>query len=87
MPNVGLTETQKKALSSLSEYLQEGNRTGEELHAFLHEMKTSVPIAPKELFQALYRIFLNRDSGPKAGWFLAGLAHDFVLKRLREASV
>lgn len=87
LPNVELSSVQKKALAVLATYLQENERSGEELHARLHEMKTSVPIAPKELFQALYRIFLARDSGPKAGWFLAGLPRDFVVKRLNEAVV
>ncbi|HCR52075.1 TPA: lysine--tRNA ligase [Candidatus Kaiserbacteria bacterium] len=86
MPDVALSDAQKKALTSLAGYL-EVERTGEELHARLHEMKTEVPIAPKDLFQALYRIFLNRDSGPKAGWFLAGLSRDFVVARLHEAAL
>lgn len=87
LPDVNLTDVQKKALVALADFLNDGARTGEELHAHLHGMKTSVPIAPKELFQAIYRIFLNRDSGPKAGWFLAGLPRDFVVKRLQEAVV
>lgn len=86
LPYVVLDETQKKALAELHDFMQEAERTGEELHARLHEMKTSVPIAPKALFQAIYRIFLNRDSGPKAGWFLAGLPRDLVVKRLAEAA-
>lgn len=85
MPNAELSETQKKALAALTDFLSGGVRTGEELHLRLHELKTEVPIQPKELFQALYRLFLNRDSGPKAGWFLAGLPHEFVTKRLAEA--
>ncbi len=85
MPTVMLTETQKKALGLLAEFLKDGARSGDELHLRLHELKTEVPIQPKELFQAFYRIFLNRDSGPKAGWFLAGLPHDFVIGRLKEA--
>jgi lysyl-tRNA synthetase, class I len=85
LPQVELSEVQKKALGELASYLESGTRTGEELHAKLHDMKTSVPIQPKELFQAIYRIFLNRESGPKAGWFLAGLSYDFVITRLREA--
>lgn len=85
MPAVELSEIQKKALIALADFLQVGERTGEELHLRLHEMKTEIPIQPKELFQAIYRIFLNRDSGPKAGWFLAGLPHDVVIKRLSEA--
>lgn len=85
MPDTELSDVQKKALAALVEYLQAGERTGEELHLRLHEMKTEIPIPPKDLFQAIYRIFLNRDSGPKAGWFLAGLPRDFVIKRLEEA--
>ncbi len=85
MPEVDLSDTQKKALAALAEYLQTGERTGEELHLRLHELKTEIPIQPKELFQAIYRIFLNRESGPKAGWFLAGLPRDFVITRLNEA--
>ncbi|KKW40076.1 MAG: Lysine-tRNA ligase [Parcubacteria group bacterium GW2011_GWA1_54_9] len=84
-PEVELSQVQKKALTVLADYLQTGERTGEELHLRLHELKTEIPIQPKELFQAIYRIFLNRDSGPKAGWFLAGLPRDFVITRLNEA--
>ncbi|MBU6388498.1 lysine--tRNA ligase [Patescibacteria group bacterium] len=85
LPNVELLEAQKRALGALADYLQANERTGEELHLRLHELKTEIPIQPKELFQAIYRIFLNRDSGPKAGWFLAGLPRDLVIKRLNEA--
>lgn len=85
MPRVLVTDCQKKALKALIDYLQETERTGEELHARLHAMKTEIPIPPKDLFQVIYRTFLNRESGPKAGWFLAGLSRDFVLRRLREA--
>ena len=85
MPDVELSDTQKKALSALNDFLQSNTKTGEELHLRLHELKTEIPIQPKELFQAIYQIFLNRDSGPKAGWFLAGLPHDFVVKRLSKS--
>ncbi len=85
MPDVELSVIQKKALASLADYLEKGKYSGEEIHERLHEMKTEIPISPKELFQAIYKIFLNRDSGPKAGWFLAGLPRDFVIKRLKEA--
>ena len=85
MPTVELGDAQKKALAALADFLQGGERSGEELHARLHAMKTEFSIQPKELFQAIYRIFLNRESGPKAGWFLAGLPRDFVVMRLKEA--
>jgi len=85
LPSINLSDAQKKALTALLDYLQEGERLGEEIHLQIHELKIAIPIEPTALFQALYRIFLNRDSGPKVGWFLAGLPRDFVLKRLREA--
>lgn len=86
MPSVDLTAAQKKALGMLRDYVAEGEKSGEELHAKLHELKSSAPIEPKELFTALYRIFLNRDSGPKAGWFLSVLPREVVLSRLEEAA-
>ncbi len=36
-------------------------------------------------FEALYRAFLGRPNGPRAGWLLASLDRGFVLGRLREA--
>jgi lysyl-tRNA synthetase class 1 len=37
-------------------------------------------------FDALYRAFLGRPNGPRAGWLLASLAPDFVIGRLRAAA-
>lgn len=85
MPSVALSEAQKKALAAIADYLG-SERSGEEIHLRLHELKSEIPISPKDLFQAIYRIFLNRDSGPKAGWFLAGLPRDLVRKRFAEAT-
>ncbi len=86
MPMAELSDIQKKAFGLLAGYIEEKERTGEELHVRLHELKTEVPITPKELFAAIYKVFLNRESGPKAGWFLSVLPRDFVLKRLKEAA-
>lgn len=81
-----LNPDQKKALSVLARFVEEAPRNGEALHQRLHELKSEIPVAPKELFQALYRVFLNRDSGPKAGWFLSVLPREYVLKMLSEAA-
>jgi lysyl-tRNA synthetase class 1 len=86
LPEVALTDAQKKALAALHAFVAEKPRSGEELHARLHELKTEIPIEPKELFSALYRVFLGRESGPKAGWFLSVLPHEFLVERLKAAS-
>jgi len=36
-------------------------------------------------FNAIYLTFLGRANGPRAGWLLASLDHEFVIGRLREA--
>ncbi len=84
---ITLTSEQKHALGLLADFLETGPKTGEELHQKLHELKTEAPIPAKELFSALYRVFLNRESGPKAGWFLSVLPHEHVMNMLRTASV
>lgn len=80
---LALSDEQKHALGLLADYIAEAPRNGEEIHQRLHELKTEAPIAPRELFAALYRVFLNRDSGPKAGWFLSVLPRDYVERQLR----
>jgi lysyl-tRNA synthetase class 1 len=37
-------------------------------------------------FDAIYRAFLGRANGPRAGWLLASLAPSFVIERLRQAA-
>ena len=86
MPPVELADTQKEALRQLHAYLEENERTGEEIQNRLFELKDEVDIKPAALFSAIYQIFLARTSGPKAGWFLSVLPRDLLLTRLREAS-
>jgi len=64
----------------------EGNKkiTGEELHQEIHQLKEKLKINPRDAFSAIYLIFLNKNSGPQAGWFLASLKRDFVIKRIGE---
>ena len=40
----------------------------------------------KRAFEAIYRAFLGRTNGPRAGWLLASLDPVFVSERAREAS-
>lgn len=82
---IKLSDAQKQALSQLYDYLAERERTGEDIQTYLFELKDSIPIKPAELFSAIYQIFLNRTSGPKAGWFLSVVPHELVLRRLKEA--
>ncbi|QSH39501.1 lysine--tRNA ligase [Candidatus Kaiserbacteria bacterium] len=84
-PDIEISELQKKAFSEILTYVEStAEITGEDFHHQLHEIKQSVGIEPKELFSGLYRIFLNRDSGPQAGWFLSVLPREFLIQRFKE---
>lgn len=81
-----LTGNQKEALAEIRAFI-EGSATmpnGEELHKKLHEIKELQGLKPAELFGAIYLAFLDKNSGPQAGWFLSSLPREFVLKRLKE---
>ncbi|MDO8564721.1 MAG: lysine--tRNA ligase [bacterium] len=82
----GLSTKQKEALSQVLAIFTDGKKlTGAELHTRLHDIKTETGIAPAEFFKALYRLFLGKESGPKAGLLLGVLDPDLVRKRLKEA--
>jgi lysyl-tRNA synthetase class 1 len=86
LPKVELSAKQKGVLAKLLEiFSQKKKWLGEELHTQIHEIKKTEEVEPKELFSAIYQIFLGKDSGPQAGWLLASLDPEFVVKRLNEA--
>ena len=87
LPQATFSDLQKEAFSHIYTFVSDNEElTGEALHHELHEIKKKIGIEPKELFSGLYTAFLNRDSGPQAGWFLSVLPRTLLLKRLKEAS-
>ena len=81
-----LRAAQRQYLQRIADALTAGAWTGETLHARLHELRAEVGLSPRDAFGAIYEAFLGKDSGPQAGWLLASLDRQFVLKRLREVS-
>ena len=79
-----MTATQCAFLHRLAARLPDVPQEDDALQAALFDVARLTPIAPAQAFKALYRVLLDRDSGPKAGNLLAFLDRDFLLKRLRE---
>ncbi len=86
LPAIALTAAQRALLGRLAELIAQRPWPGDELHARIHTLKTEMGLSPKDAFAAIYLAFLGKPSGPQAGWFLAALDRDLVLRRLREAS-
>lgn len=80
-----LSPEQRAFLAALVPYVREVV-DGEALHAAIHALKGECGLTPKAAFGAIYRAFLGKDSGPQAGWFLAALDREFVIRRLQEAA-
>lgn len=86
LPTVSLTQEQQVYLATVLESLRSSDWTGESIHGILHGVKQDMRIAPSIAFSALYLIFLAKEQGPQAGWFLASLDRAFVLQRLEEST-
>lgn len=80
-----LSDQQKEFLGKVLISIQEKDRSGEDLHKKVHEIKTEMGISPRDAFSAIYLSFIGKESGPQAGWLLASLDKNFVIKRLTEA--
>lgn len=83
-----LTDLQKDFCSKLGDLLDGlENWEGEAIHGSIHELvKGHEEYTPKDCFQAIYKLFLGKDFGPQAGWFLSALEKDFVVNRLHRSS-
>jgi hypothetical protein len=56
------------------------------LQARLFEVAKAMPMDVPLAFKAVYRVLLDRDSGPKAGNLLAFLKPEFVINRFNEVA-
>ena len=59
------------------------NADGAWFHQEIYDLKESVNMQPKEMFTCIYRVLINKNSGPRAGWFLSILPRDFLMSRLK----
>jgi lysyl-tRNA synthetase class 1 len=83
LPKVELSEAQTTFLSNLAGRIESRELDGQAMHEAIYAAKDEAGLAPGEAFKALYRVILNKDHGPKAGWFLASLDLAWLTKRLR----
>jgi lysyl-tRNA synthetase class 1 len=51
-------------------------------HDAIYKFKSD-ELGPKQLFQALYRLIIDKESGPRAGWFLSILPREWLINRLK----
>ena len=82
-----LDDSQRRYLAALADAVESRAPTGgDRWQDAIFATATDAGLEPKTAFAALYQAFLGRTNGPRAGWLLASLEADFVIRRLREAA-
>ena len=84
MLSIKLSEEEEKFLKSLKKKFETIEWDAEKIHATIHETAKENEISAKKAFQCIYKIFIGKERGPRAGYFLQSLGREFVLKRINE---
>jgi lysyl-tRNA synthetase class 1 len=80
-------EPQRRYLGALADSAEQQSPVGGEAwQSLIFDTARALELKPGEAFAAIYRAFLGRPNGPRAGWLLASLPAPFVVRRLREAA-
>jgi lysyl-tRNA synthetase class 1 len=82
-----IDEGQRRFLAALADAIAaEPPRGGDAWQASIFDAAKAADVPNRRAFEALYRAFLGRTNGPRAGWLLASLEPEFVAARLRDAA-
>lgn len=85
LPNVKLNGKQKEFLKEYLKLIESGEWNAEKLHESVYTASSQSSVNPKLGFKTMYQILLNKEFGPRLGYFLTLLGKDFVTKRIKEA--
>jgi lysyl-tRNA synthetase class 1 len=86
-----LDDAQRRFLGGLADAADAASELGataggEAWQALIFQAAKDKDVAARRAFEAIYRAFLGRPNGPRAGWLLASLEPEFVRTRLRDAA-
>ena len=82
-----LDPPQRRFLAMLSNFGErEAPEGGEGWQSLIFTLARQDELPPRRAFESIYRAFLGRSNGPRAGWLLASLDPAFVTERSWEAS-
>jgi len=83
-PDIELSEEEKKFLKELLRNFHAIEWDAEKIHSTIHETAKQINFPAKKAFECIYKIFLAKKQGPRAGYFLQSLGKDFVVRRIKE---
>jgi lysyl-tRNA synthetase class 1 len=80
-----LPQDQRAYLARLGQELETTPWEGGAIQDVVFNLSKEMGLKARDAFGAIYRAFLGRQRGPRAGFFLASLDRDWVLARLLDA--
>lgn len=83
-PKLDLNGDQEAFLENLLNKLQGIEYNAEKIHQLVYDEAVATGLGGKGAFMLIYEMLIGKDSGPRAGYFLASLGKDFALKRIEE---
>jgi len=79
-----LAAAERDFLHRLADFMEAEEADAEAIHnRIYHIAREEAGVDPKRAFRAIYLVFLGRETGPRAGWFLRSLDPGFAVRRLR----
>ncbi|MEF8849079.1 MAG: hypothetical protein V5A68_08120, partial [Candidatus Thermoplasmatota archaeon] len=85
LPKINLSKKQKDFLQNLKKEFESKKWNGENIHQAIYDAVEKTEIKPGLGFKTIYQIILNKNKGPRAGYFLSNLEKEFVINRISKA--
>tara|TARA_Y100000310_G_C20693629_1_gene823985 strand:- start:1196 stop:2800 length:1605 start_codon:yes stop_codon:yes gene_type:complete len=77
--NLDLTDKQKEALHRVAEILKKGSYNEDSLYNEFYTICKDMELPPKDLFQAGYKVLLDKERGPKLASLILAIGVDKVI--------
>jgi len=81
-PQIDFDDEQKKYIKLMIEKLKEIEWTPESIHNSFYDLQEKNQIPAKNFFKIMYNILLDKERGPRLGFFLATMDKQFIIERL-----
>jgi lysyl-tRNA synthetase, class I len=82
-PTIEFSADERSLVALLATRLADVAWDAQSIHDAVHGASVELGLKPGDAFRTVYKAFLAKTSGPRAGFFLAALERDFVVERLR----
>ena len=78
-----LTDDQRSILQEFLDKLASVEWTSDSIHTVIYDIIGDRKLTPKDVFTLFYRVFIDKDKGPRLGYFLSSMDKNYVVDRIK----